>query len=85
MQYLAAFPLIKELKLKYTNEDFKYTIKKIKSTVKDMTEIEMIPGKFILDHNPHFLQCISMLIDAVMDVRHFAKNNQSAKASISVH
>ena len=81
VQYLAAFRLIKELKPKYNNEDFKYTIKKIKSTVKDMSEIEMIPAKFILEHNPQFLQCVSMLIDAVMDARHFAKNKKQAKTA----
>lgn len=85
VQYLAANQLINELKPKYKNNDFKYTIKEIKSTVKDMTEIEKFPAKFMLEHNPQFSQCVSMLIDAVMDARHFAKNNKSAKASISVH
>jgi len=85
VQYLAAFRLIKELKPKYTNEDFKYTIKKIKSTVKDMTEIETVPAKFILEHNPQFLQCVSMLIDSVMDARQFAKNKKQAKTTKTVH
>lgn len=85
VQYLAAFRLITELKPKYTNKDFKHTIKKIKSTVKDMTEIEKMPAKFMLEHNLQFLKCISMLIDAVMDARHFAKNHKPAKAVMSVH
>lgn len=83
VQYLAAFQLIKELKPKYTNKDFKYTIKKIKETVKDMTEIEKFPAEFILKHNLQFLKCVSMLIDAVMDARHFA--NKLTKKSRSIH
>lgn len=82
VQYLAAFQLIAELKPKYTNKDFKYTIKKIKSKIKDMTEVEKFPAKFMLEHNPQFLKCISMLIDAVMDARYFAKNKKSV---ISIH
>ena len=85
VQYLAALQLVKELKPNYTNEDFKYTIKKIKSTVKDMTESEMLPVKFILEHNPQFLQCVSMLIDAVMDAHHFTKNKNPAKTMETVH
>lgn len=85
VQYLAALQLITELKPKYTNKDFKYTIKKIKSTVKEMTEIEKFPAKFMLEHNSQFLKCISMLIDVVMDARHFAKNSKAANKSMSIH
>lgn len=85
VQYLAASQLITELKPKYTNKDFKHTIKKIKSTVKDLTDIEKFPAKFMLEHNQQFLKCVAMLIDAVMDARHFTKNNKSAKIATSIH
>lgn len=50
-----------------------------------MTEIEKFPAKFMLEHNSQFLKCISMLIDVVMDARHFAKNNKAANKSMSIH
>lgn len=85
MQYLAASQLISELKTNYTNKDFKYTITKIKSTIKGMTEIEKFPAKFMLGNNQQFIKCITILINAVMDARNFAKNKKSKKVSISVH
>ena len=50
-----------------------------------MTEDEILPATSLLEHNVKFLQCASMIIDAVMDARHFAKNSKLTKNSISIH
>lgn len=76
VQYIAAFRLIKELKPKYNNKDFKYTISQIRKTVKDFDEMEYFTANFIVTNNNQYLKLITILIETVGDAKNYAKKQE---------
>jgi hypothetical protein len=82
MHYLVAYDLIAEIKPKYKTEDFRYSIKKIKETVKDFSKEESFIAKRLLTIGSRYLQITSEIMEVAGDAR---KTMVSGAASISAN
>jgi hypothetical protein len=85
MHYLAAYDLIAEIKPKYKTQDFQYSIKQIKETVKEFPKVKQLFAKGLLKINSRYLQTTSEIMEVACDARRFmdAENNQLISANDS--